>query len=176
MGPILRLPTAGGIPTEPEVLGATILVGIRAMPDEWLATTFHLVAPLWLSSGISVWRSGAGLLDLEEPLARALVAGDIWSAALVADIPEPSQRWIATRWPAALVVSSEVDHPFRLDSWTQVNHMAHRSEIHLSVHRPDRRGDQVGGGHVCPTPPTRTILPGGRAPSDRRDQNRVTGV
>jgi hypothetical protein len=146
-GPILRLHTPADVPSEPEVLGATILVGIRAMPGEWLATTFHLVAPLWLSSGISVWRSGAGLLDLEEPLARALVAGDIWSAALVADIPEPSQRWIATRWPAALVVCSEVDHPFLLDTWTQVNHMAHRSEIHLSVHRPGRPQGRVDPGH-----------------------------
>jgi len=140
MVPILRLHTPADAPSEAEVLGPTILVGIRAMPDEQLAKTFHLVAPLWLSGGISVWQSGAGLLDLEEPLARALVAGDIWSAALVAEIPEPSQRWIATRWPAALVVCSEVDQPFLLDTWTQVNHMTHRSDTHLSVHRPGRAG------------------------------------
>jgi hypothetical protein len=146
MGPILRLHPQPGAPPKPEVLSATILVGIRAMPDERLAKTFHLVEPLWLAAGISVWRSGAGLLDLEKPLARALVAGDIWSAALVADIPEPAQRWIATRWPAALVVCSEVDHPLLLDRWTQVNHMAHRSEIRLSVHRPGRAEAQVDPG------------------------------
>lgn len=136
--PILRLHKPTDVTPDTTLVSATILVGIRAMPGERLARKFHLVAPLWLSGGISVWQSGAGLLDLEEPLARALLAGDIWSAAVVAEIPEPSQRWIATRWPAALVVCSEVDQPFVLDVWTQVNHMAHRSHTHLSVHRPGR--------------------------------------
>jgi hypothetical protein len=87
--------------------GSSVHVGVRAVPDDQLVSSLHLIGPLWKSGEMTVWRSGAAFVDLSPVLADALQSGRIESAAILEGISEPSSRWIVTKWPGTLVVDAE---------------------------------------------------------------------
>ena len=55
-----------------DVPGSSVHVSVRAVPDDDLVSTLLLIGPLWKSGDITVWRSGACLVDLSPLLAEAL--------------------------------------------------------------------------------------------------------
>lgn len=83
------------------------LIGFPSMPTDRLASTFFLLEPLWKSGEVTVWRSGAGLLELEESLAGSLRSGDVWSACLLGGIPSFQSKPVVTKWPGSLVVEAD---------------------------------------------------------------------
>jgi hypothetical protein len=67
--------------------GSSVHVGVRAVPDDQLVSSLHLIGPLWKSGEITVWRSGAAFVDLSPVLADALQTGRIESAAILEGFP-----------------------------------------------------------------------------------------
>jgi hypothetical protein len=99
--------------------GASVHVGIRAVPDDLLVSKLLLIGPLWKSGEITVWRSGAAFVDLSPDLAQAMQTGRIESGAIFEGISELASRWIATRWPGALVVNATCLDHVSFDGWSE---------------------------------------------------------
>ena len=106
------------------------------MPDDDLVSTLLLIGPLWKSGTITVWRSGAGFVDLSPLLADALAAGRIESAAILRGISEPPSRWIATRWPGALVVDADAFDAATFAGWSKEISHINESDLTLAILYP----------------------------------------
>ena len=75
--------------------GASVHVGVRAVPDDLLVSNLLLIGPLWKSGEITVWRSGAAFVDLSPDLAHAIHTGRIESGAIfegISDLPLDGSR------------------------------------------------------------------------------------
>ena len=117
--------------------GSSVHVGVRAVPDDQLVSSLHLIGPLWKSGEITIWRSGAAFVDLSPVLADALQTGRIESAAILEGVSEPSSRWIVTRWPGALVVGAECFDLATFAGWTEDTQQQGGSDRTLVVLSPD---------------------------------------
>jgi hypothetical protein len=116
-----------------ELPGSSVHVSVRAVPDDDLVSTLLLIGPLWKSGDITVWRSGASFVDLSPLLADALAAGRIESAAILRGISEPPSRWIATKWPGALVVDADVFDTATFAGWSkEIRHIG-ESDLTLAI-------------------------------------------
>ena len=98
---------------------SVLLVGVQAMPGDALVGELLLAGPLWKAGEITVWSSGRRLGGIESRLAELLASGTLWSCAVLRRVPQPSQRWIATLWPRALVVESGLDGTLSAGRWSQ---------------------------------------------------------
>jgi hypothetical protein len=114
---------------------------------------------LWKTGGITVWRSGAGFVDLSPLLADALAAGRIESAAILRGLSEPPSRWIATKWPGALVVDADAFDSVTFAGWSkEIGHIC-ENDRKLAVLYPRpldcrvRRNHPAGKGLGPPEPP-----------------------
>ena len=128
------------------VAGPSLFVGISAVPDDRLASALHIIDPLWKSGDITVWRSGAGLIDLAPFLANALVTGRVWSAAMLGGVPEPVFRWIATRWPGSLVVHADSCDLVTSAEWSGATRQEYVDGLTLVVLRPGLESPDLPGG------------------------------
>lgn len=147
-----------------DVPGSSVHVSVRAVPDDDLVSTLLLIGPLWKTGGVTVWRSGAGFVDLSPLLADALAAGRIESAAILRGLSEPPSRWIATKWPGALVVDADAFDSVTFAGWSkEIGHIC-ENDRKLAVLYPRpldcrvRRNHPAGKGLGPPEPP------GDRAP------------
>jgi hypothetical protein len=130
-----------------DVPGSSVHVSVRAVPDDDLVRTLLLIGPLWKSGDITVWRSGAGFVDLSPLLADALSAGRIESAAILRGISEPPSRWIATKWPGALVVDADSFDSVTFAEWsTEIRHVG-ENDLELAVLYPRRLDCRVRRNH-----------------------------
>jgi hypothetical protein len=119
-----------------EAAGSSVHVSVRAVPDDDLVSTLLLIGPLWKCGDTTVWRSGAGFVDLSPLLAEALHASRIESAAILSGISEPPARWVATNWPGALVVGADCFDSFTFAGWSkELKHKCH-GELTLVVLYP----------------------------------------
>ena len=119
-----------------DVPGSSVHVSVRAVPDDDLVSTLLLIGPLWKTGDITVWRSGAGFVDLSPLLADALAAGRIESAAILRGLSEPPSRWIATKWPGALVIDADAFDPVTFDGWSkEIGHLC-ENDLKLAVLYP----------------------------------------
>jgi hypothetical protein len=140
------------------VPGSSVHVSVRAVPDDELVRTLLLIGPLWKSGTVTVWRSGAGFVDLSPLLADALAAGRVESAAILHGLSEPPFRWIATRWPGALVVDADAFDEATFAGWSkEVRHVG-ENDLTLAILYPRpldcriRRNHPAGKGLGDPTP------------------------
>ena len=130
-----------------DVPGSSVHVSVRAVPDDDLVSTLLLIGPLWKSGDITVWRSGAGFVDLSPLLADALAAGRIESAAILRGIAEPPWRWIATKWPGALVVDADAFDSVTFAGWSKdIRHIS-ENDLTLAVLYPGRIDCRVRRNH-----------------------------
>jgi hypothetical protein len=111
--------------------GSSVHVSVRAVPDDDLVSTLLLIGPLWKSGDVTVWRSGACFVDLSPLLAEALQTGRIEGAAILRGISEPPVRWIATKWPGALVVDADSFDSFTYAGWSK--QMRHNGDNDLKL-------------------------------------------
>lgn len=160
-----------------DVPGSSVHVSVRAVPDDDLVSTLLLIGPLWKSGDITVWRSGAGFADLSLLLADALAAGRIESAAILRGISEPPSRWIATKWPGALVVDADAYDAVTFAGWSKEIRRVDNNDLKLAVLYPRpldcrvRRNHPAGKG--LGTPDGRDVAGLGRdAPRFSTDQRR----
>jgi hypothetical protein len=111
---------------------------------------------LWKSGEITVWRSGAGFADLSLLLADALAAGRIESAAILRGLSEPPSRWIATKWPGALVVDADAYDSVTFAGWSKEIRHIDNNDLKLAVLYPRpldcrvRRNHPAGKGRGAP--------------------------
>jgi hypothetical protein len=127
--------------------GPSVHVSVRAVPDDDLVSTLLLIGPLWKSGDITVWRSGAGFVDLSPLLADALADGRIESAAILRGISEPPSRWIATKWPGALVVDADLFDAVTFAGWSkEVRHIG-ENERTLAILYPSAVDGRVRRSH-----------------------------
>lgn len=117
--------------------GSSVHVGVRAVPDDRLVSSLHLIGPLWKSGEITVWRSGAAFVDLSPVLADALQTGRIESAAILEGISEPASRWIVTKWPGALVVDAECFDLATFAGWIEDTQQQGGADLTVVVLSPD---------------------------------------
>jgi hypothetical protein len=130
-----------------DVAGSSVHVSVRAVPDDDLVGTLLLIGPLWKSGDITVWRSGAGFVDLSPLLADALAAGRIESAVILRGISEPPSRWIAPNWPGALVVDAGTFDSVVFAEWSgEIRHVGD-NDLKLAVLYPHRPDCRVRGNH-----------------------------
>ena len=136
--------------------GSSVHVSVRAVPDDDLVSTLLLIGPLWKSGDITVWRSGAGFVDLSPLLADALADGRVESAAILRGISEPPSRWIATKWPGALVVDADLFDAVTFAGWSkEIRHIG-ENELTLAILYPSavdcrvRRNHPAGKGLGIP--------------------------
>jgi len=116
---------------------SVLLVGVQAMPGDALVGELLLAGPLWKAGEITVWSSGRRLAGIEPSLAAMLGAGTLWSCALLRHVPQPSQRWVATLWPRALVVESGLDGALTGGRWSQTRPSIEKPGVpEVSVLRP----------------------------------------
>ena len=130
-----------------DVPGSSVHVSVRAVPDDDLVSTLFLIGPLWKSGDITVWRSGAGFVDLSPLLAEALAAGRIESAAILRGISEPPSRWIATKWPGALVVDADSFDSVTFAEWSKEIRHVGDNDLTLAVLYPRRLECRVRRNH-----------------------------
>jgi hypothetical protein len=141
--------------------GSSVHVSVRAVPDDDLVRSLFLIGPLWKSGEITVWRSGAGIVDLSPFLAEALAAGRIESAAVLRGISEPPARWIAIRWPGALVLDADAFDADAFDAetfagWSKEFRHVGQNDLKLAVLYPRhldvqvRRNHPAGKGRTTP--------------------------
>jgi hypothetical protein len=117
-----------------------LLVGVQAMPGDALVGELLLAGPLWKAGEITVWSSGRRLAGVEPCLADLLASGTLWSCAVLRQVPQPSQRWITTLWPRALVVESGLDATLAAERWSQTRPWLEKPGVPtLSVLRPFSR-------------------------------------
>jgi len=89
-------------------------------PPADLAETLELADRLRLVRGEErpdLWISWAGFHKIEAPLATALAAGQVRSAALLPTVPPPDQRWLLTEWRGQLAVHSSIAHQLDPRFW-----------------------------------------------------------
>lgn len=127
--------------------GSSVHVSVRAVPDDDLVSTLLLIGPLWKSGDVTVWRSGAGFVDLSPLLADALQAGRIESAAILKGISEPPSRWIATKWPGALVVDADSFDSTTFAGWSKELRHVGENDLKLAVLYPRGLDCQVRRNH-----------------------------
>jgi hypothetical protein len=142
-----------------DVPGSSVHVSVRAVPDDDLVRALLLIGPLWKSGDITVWRSGAGFVDLSPLLADALAAGRIESATILRGLSEPPSRWIATKWPGALVVDADSFDSVTFAEWSKEIRHVGENDLKLAVLYPRRlecrnrrnhpAGKGLGGGDVA---------------------------
>jgi hypothetical protein len=138
------------------VPGSSVHVSVRAVPDDDLVSTLLLIGPLWKSGDITVWRSGAGFVDLSPLLADALADGRIESAAILRGISEPPSRWVATKWPGALVVDAELFDRVTFAGWSkEIGHIGENDRklailYPCALDRRVRRNHPAGKGLGAP--------------------------
>ena len=116
---------------------SVLLIGVQAMPGDALVGELLLAGPLWKAGEITVWSSGRRVAGIEPALAEKLVSGALWSCALLRHVPQPSQRWVATLWPRALVVESGLDGALTGGRWSQTRPSIEKPGVpEVSVLRP----------------------------------------
>ena len=129
---------------------SVLLVGVQAMPGDALVGELLLAGPLWKAGEITVWSSGRRLAAVEPVLADLLTSGTLWSCAVLREVPQPSQRWIATLWHRALVVESGLDGSLSEARWSQTRPWLEKPGVPtLSVLRPSS--------HAEPGPSSRKV-------------------
>jgi hypothetical protein len=139
--------------------GSSVHVSVRAVPDDDLVSSLLLIGPLWKTGDITVWRSGAGFVDLSPLLADALAAGRIESAAILRGLSEPPSRWIATKWPGALVVDADAFDSVTFDGWSKEIRHVGENDLKLAILYPCpldcgvRGNHPAGQGLGAPEPP-----------------------
>jgi hypothetical protein len=119
-----------------DVPGSSVHVSVHAVPDDDLVSTLLLIGPLWKAGDVTVWRSGAGFVDLSPLLADALAAGRIESAAILRGLSEPPSRWIATKWPGALVVDADAFDSVTFAGWSKEMGHVCENDLKLAVLYP----------------------------------------
>jgi hypothetical protein len=130
-----------------DVPWSSVHVSVRAVPDDDLVSALLLIGPLWKSGDITVWRSGAGFVDLSPLLADALAAGRIESAAILRGLSEPPSRWIATKWPGALVVDADSFDSATFAGWSKEIRHVGENDLELAVLYPRRLECRVRRNH-----------------------------
>jgi hypothetical protein len=89
-------------------------------PPDDLAETLELADRLRLVRGEEhpdLWISWSRFHEVEAPLAAALTAGQVSSAALLATLPPPDERWILTQWRGQLAVHGSIAHQLDPRFW-----------------------------------------------------------
>jgi len=105
-------------------------------PPADLAETLELADRLRLVRGEErpdLWISWAGFHKIEAPLATALAAGQVRSAALLPTVPPPDQRWLLTEWRGQLAVHSSIAHQLDPRFWA---YPSRYELVDLRVFRP----------------------------------------
>jgi hypothetical protein len=147
-----------------DVPGSSVHVSVRAVPDDDLVSSLLLIGPLWKTGGSTVWRSGAGFVDLSPLLADALAAGRIESAAILRGLSEPPYRWIATKWPGALVVDADAFDSVTFAGWSkEMGHIC-ANDLTLAVLYPRPIDCRVRRNHPAGKGLGRPESPGAGAP------------
>ena len=96
------------------------------------------------------------MVDLSPLLADALADGRVESAAILRGISEPPSRWIATKWPGALVVDADLFDAVTFAGWSkEIRHIG-ENELTLAILYPNavdcrvRRNHPAGKGLGIP--------------------------
>jgi hypothetical protein len=90
-------------------MSAQVLISMDDKPSDELRRELSLGAQIIdPPDALTLWLSKADLSEIGPALARALLGGQVRSAALLFRTPPPEQRWLVYEWRGALVAEREL--------------------------------------------------------------------